>query len=172
MPRFEYDANFVVKIRSWMAIVHNEITLVDALPRPLAVVRVTTVLSRWPGEFMKALDKVYAAVKAGKLEQNGHNVMVYRPRADGLVDIECGIDVSTRFEGLGEVVYSETPAGPAAKTAHIGPYQQLGMSHKAIAEWCRENGHSLTGTCWEIYGDWEQDPAKLRTDLFHLLEKS
>jgi hypothetical protein len=28
-----------------------------------------------------------------------------------------------------------------------------------------------TETCWEIYGDWDEDPAKLRTDIFHLLRQ-
>jgi hypothetical protein len=52
-----------------------------APPRPIAVVRVTTVLSRWPREFMHALDKVYDAAKSGHVQQqNGQNVMVYCPR--------------------------------------------------------------------------------------------
>jgi effector-binding domain-containing protein len=95
--------------------------------------------------------------------------MVYRPRKDGQVDIECGVEVAAGFEGLGEVLYSETPGGLAATIAHIGPYEDLGVSHRAIVEWSRKNGHHLTGTCWEIYGDWYEDTAQLRTDLFHLL---
>ena len=148
---------------------HREIALVEVRPRPIAVVRVTTVLSTWPREFMKTLDKVYEAVRAGKVKQSGQNVMVYRPRKDGQVDIECGVEVAAEFEKTGEVIYSETPAGLAATTPHIGPYQELGVSHRAIVDWSRRNGHHLTGTCWEIYGDWEEDTAKLRTDLFHLL---
>jgi effector-binding domain-containing protein len=54
-------------------------------------------------------------------------------------------------------------------TAHIGPYEQLRISHAAVIEWGRQNGYRLTGTCWEIYGDWNDDPAKLRTDIFHLV---
>jgi effector-binding domain-containing protein len=54
---------------------------------------------------------------------------------------------------------------------NVGPYAQLGESHAAIAAWSRQNGHRLTGICWEIYGDWSDDPSKLRTDLFHLLRR-
>jgi effector-binding domain-containing protein len=146
----------------------TEILLIEAKPRPIAVVRVTTVLSKWPREFRHSLDKVYAAVKAGHVRQNGHNVMVYHPREDGRVDIECGIDVEKEFDPVGEVVYSETPSGLAITTAHMGPYGELGTSHQAVVEWSRRNGHRLTGTCWEIYGDWREDPAQLRTDIFHL----
>ena len=149
----------------------SHISIVDASPSPIAVVRVTTLLSTWPREFMHTLDKVYAAVKAGHVRQSGQNVMVYRPRDSRLVDIECGVETPARFEPIGEVVYSETPSGLAVSTAHIGPYQQLGMSHNAVIDWSRQNGHPLTGTCWEIYGDWNEDPSKLRTDIFHLVHR-
>ena len=149
----------------------GEITVIETHPRPLAAVRVTAELSKWPSQFRKSLDKVYAASSAGEVRQSGHNVMVYYPRLDGQVDIECGIEVAAKFEPCGEVVYCETPGGVAVTAAHIGPYQELGASHRAIVDWCRQRGHKLNGTYWEIYGDWENDPAKLRTDLFHSLAR-
>jgi effector-binding domain-containing protein len=118
---------------------------------------------------MHTLDKVYDAVKAGHVRQNGQNVMVYHSREDGRVDIECGVETEARFEPVGEVVYCETPSGTTVTTAHIGPYQELGTSHNAVVRWSRVNGYQLTGTCWEVYGDWNNDPAKLRTDIFHLV---
>ncbi len=149
----------------------GEIAIVTAKPRPIAVVRVTTVISKWPSQFMRELDKVYYAVKAGRVRQSGHNVMVYRPRPDGQVDIECGIETDARFETAGEVVYSETPSGSAVTIAHIGPYQRLGESHNAVVQWSRANGQQLTGICWEIYGDWNEDESQLRTDIFHLMQR-
>jgi effector-binding domain-containing protein len=147
----------------------DEISIVDASPRPIAVVRVTTEISKWPGQFRSALDKVYRAIQAGHLLQNGQNVMVYYPRADGLVDIECGVETERRFEPAGEVVYHETPSGAAVTTAHIGSYERLGTSHAAVREWSRKNGYQLSGICWEVYGDWNADVTKLRTDIFHLV---
>jgi effector-binding domain-containing protein len=147
----------------------EEISVVDAGPRPLAVVRVTTFPSRWPSEFMKSLDKVYKAKRDGKIKQIGHNVMVYYPRGDNQVDIECGIEVPAAFDCYGEVFYSETPSGPTATITHVGPYHELGRSHKAIQDWIRQNNHQPTGICWEIYGDWHEDPTQLRTDIFHQL---
>ena len=129
------------------------------------------MLSKWPSQFRHTLDKVYDAVKAGRVRQSGHNVMVYRPRDDRLVDIECGIETEARFGPVGEVVYSETPSGLAVATAHIGPYEQLGIGHDAVIGWSRQNGYRPTGICWEIYGDWTEDPAKLRTDIFHLVRR-
>ena len=147
----------------------RQIVLIDAQPRRLAAVRVTALPSKWPSQFRTALDKVYDAVRAGRVRQSGHNVMVYRQRGDGQVDIECGVETDAKFENTGEVVYCETPAGRAATTPHIGPYEHIGASHRVIVEWSRKNDHRLAGVCWEIYGDWDADPLKLRTDIFHLL---
>ena len=69
------------------------------------------------------------------------------------------------------MVYSETPSGLAVATAHIGPYEQLRISHDAVVEWSQQNGYRLSGICWEIYGDWDDDAAKLRTDIFHLMRR-
>ena len=82
------------------------------------------------------------------------------------------MQVATKFESIGEVVYSEIPGGTAATLVHIGPYGQLKASHLAVIEWSRKNGHRLAGVSWEIYGDWDDDSTKLRTDIFHLLEPS
>jgi effector-binding domain-containing protein len=146
------------------------IHVINAVPRPLAVVRVTTLLSRWPAEFRKSLDQVYAALKTGAFRQSGHNVMIYRNRHDGLVDIECGIEIENRFEPAGEALYSETPSGLAVTATHIGTYEKLGSSYRALEDWSSANGRQLTKTCWEIYGDWESDPANLRTEIFLLVQ--
>jgi effector-binding domain-containing protein len=43
-------------------------------------------------------------------------------------------------------------------------------AHEAIHQWARENERRLTGTSWEVYGHWSDDPAKLRTDIYYLIE--
>lgn len=147
----------------------REVGVVDAVPHPFAAVRVSTVLARWPGEFGAALGKVYEALRASEIKHLGLNIMVYRPRPDGMVDIECGVEVAGRFEGRGEVFYCETPAGRAVTMAHMGPYGKLGESYDAMNRWSRENGCRLSGVCWELYGHWNDDWAKVRTDLFLML---
>jgi effector-binding domain-containing protein len=148
----------------------RDVVVVQVEPSPIAAVCLRTTLAKWPTQFGKVLGIVYEAVHAGKVQQDGQNVMIYRPAGGDQVDIECGVQVAMRFENLGEVVCCETPGGTAATLAHIGPYSQLRASHRAIFEWGRENGRPLSGVCWEIYGDWNNDPAQLRTDIFHLLE--
>jgi len=88
--------------------------------------------------------------------------------------VEVGAEVTERFAGNDRVHCSQLPAGCVATTTHFGPYAHLGEAHSQIRQWCAEHGHQLSGVCWEIYGHWEEswnaEPAKIRTDVFHLLE--
>lgn len=49
----------------------------------------------------------------------------------------------------------------------MGPYSDL--PHGALRQWCEDNGHKIARPSWELYGDWSDDPAELRTDLYYLL---
>jgi effector-binding domain-containing protein len=103
------------------------------------------------------------------LRTDGHNVAIYwEDRGAG--DIEAGIQVVEPFEGDTAVVCSATPAGIVARTVHFGPYSELGPAHEAVREWCRQNQREFAQPFWEIYGDWEDDPTKLRTDVLYLLK--
>ena len=143
----------------------------DVQARPFAAVAVTTRISLWPQQFGQSLDKVWKEIRAGRIKKAGHNVMVYRHRDDGLVDIECGVETRSRFDSIGEVVLRETPAGLAVTATHVGPYQELSASWDAVAQWARAHAFAATNTCWEIYGDWNEDPAKLETELFLLVKR-
>jgi hypothetical protein len=39
----------------------------------------------------------------------------------------------------------------------------------ALERWCAASGRAPAGTRWEVYGDWEEDPAKRQTDVYFLL---
>ena len=98
----------------------------------------------------------------------GRNVAVYR---DGSIRLEVGVELAVPFEEDNGVARSATPAGPTAFVTHIGPYDQLGLAHSAVRNWCTSNGHRLAGPNWEIYGHWQAEwnanPSKIRTDIFY-----
>jgi effector-binding domain-containing protein len=81
-----------------------------------------------------------------------------------------GVQVTRTFEPAGGVVPSNLPHGRAARIIYVGDYPSLGEAHDAIARWCRTNGHIPSCTRWEVYGDWDEDPAKLQTAVPWLLE--
>jgi effector-binding domain-containing protein len=58
-----------------------------------------------------------------------------------------------------------------ATTIHLGPYGRLGQAHEAIRDWCSAHVLKIVGPFWEVYDHWNDDPAKLRTDVFYLLDE-
>ena len=100
------------------------------------------------------------------LLQPGRHVAVY---LDGAINLECGAEVGQRFEGSGRIICSATPGGKAATTRHVGDYARLGNAHTAIRDWCAARDCALAGPNWEIYGHWNDDPAKVYTDVCYLL---
>jgi effector-binding domain-containing protein len=147
--------------------------VVTVAPRLVAVVRRQVAVGQVSKHIISWFDLVYAQVRAGKVRQQGHNVALYRPASTaGMLDVECGVEVGARFEAAGEVVCSEIPGGRVIHSIHIGPYHLLGQTYDAAASFARREGLRQTGVNWEIYGDWNEDPARLRTDVFQLLEPS
>ncbi len=106
-------------------------------------------------------------VRSSSLPHPGRNLALY---LDDEIHLEVGVEVFEPFEGDERVSSSSTPAGTVATTVHMGAYDRLHEAHVAIRQWCSENGHTLAGPNWEVYGHWDDDPAKLRTDVFYLLE--
>jgi effector-binding domain-containing protein len=85
------------------------------------------------------------------------------------MNIDFGVQVARPFEREGNVQCVETPAGEVARTVHVGPYDQLGNAHNAIHAWCATNSRKIARASWEIYGDWNNDPALLETTIKYLL---
>lgn len=138
-------------------------------PRALASVHARMAVRDVPAQFRSSLDQVYAAAKRHAIALDGQNVFVYRAGPTPLADIEFGVGVREPFAPVGRVVQSSVPGGEVATTTHWGDYAALGAAHDAVVTWCRENGRALAGVSWEVYGHWNDVPAKRRTDVFHLL---
>jgi hypothetical protein len=151
-----------------------EILVSNALPRPLAAVRRTVTQAEIPGLIQGLLGEVWHFLGEQKVKSTGHNVALYRLVSgrgpDMRLDSWFGVEVHETIPLSEHVVATATPAGPVASTVHWGQYSALGEAHAAFHDWCQANGRRLTGTSWEVYGDWSDDWAKVRTDVFYQLE--
>jgi GyrI-like small molecule binding domain len=139
--------------------------------RPLAVVRRRAASHEISKVVPDACGAVWNVVRAQKIPGAGRHVALY---LDGQINLEVGVELDAPFGGFGEVVGSATPAGAVATAVHIGPYGRLHETHQAIRQWCVNHGYTLAGPNWEIYGhwqnEWNNDPAKIRTDVYYLLK--
>jgi effector-binding domain-containing protein len=143
-----------------------EVSLRTTVESPTAVVAQATTWEEFPGLWGSLLDEVYSFLRGGGATQSGHNVMLYR---DDVPNVEVGVQVAGTFVPSGRVVPSALPAGQVATTIHRGPYDGLHAAHRAIRAWCAAHGHELTGTRWEIYGDWRDNPQELETEINYLI---
>jgi len=100
--------------------------------------------------------------------RTGHNVVIYRDNPAALA-VDVGVEVFAGFTGHGEIKPVSTPSGEVATTAHFGEYSEMAPAYAALEQWWNGNGRRPAGVSWEVYGDWEDDPAKLRTDIYFLL---
>jgi effector-binding domain-containing protein len=149
--------------------VHYEVHNGRADPRPLAAVSAVTTRARLGADIVRLLDLVWPVLR-GQGVRTGHNVVVYRGAGGGMMTIDAGVEVFTDFGDTGDVRRIFTPSGDMATTAHYGEYADMAAAYQAIEQWCTDNGRRPAGVSWEVYGDWDDDPANRRTDIFFLLE--
>ena len=156
-----------------------EVRVSTALPRPLAAVRRTVKVADIPAVIRDELGKVWQFLGEQKVRSTGHNVAVYasaggsgtdRPGPDTLLDVWFGVEVHETIPDSDQIGAISTPAGPVVSVVHWGEYSRLGEAYDALRAWCRANGQRVTGTSWEVYGDWFDDWAKVRTDVYFQLE--
>jgi effector-binding domain-containing protein len=149
-----------------------EVRIEHADARTLAGIRVTTSGQELSSAIIGSLDRIWPTLKRqGVL--TGHNVVIYRSGDAQSLIIDVGVEVLGDFATEGDVKPTSTPSGLAAATAHYGEYSELGRAYAALERWCSDNRRQRTGVNWEVYGDWADDPAELRTDVyFGLVEEA
>jgi len=155
-----------------MAASNYQVSLEHSGPRTIAAVRARLPVQRVKAVFRDYLDQVYAAGLTGAIKLDGQNVFIYQrvPGEADSADVAFGVGTTAPFVGVGNVQPVEVPTGEVAMTTHWGDYSRLGAAHDAVVQWCRNHARRLSGTSWEVYGHWTDDPTKLRTDVYYLLD--
>jgi effector-binding domain-containing protein len=147
----------------------SEVQVAHVGSTPLAVLRRQVRASELSTVVPEGCGVVWSFVRARQLRA-GRHVAVYW---DCTIRLEVGVELIDSFQDGGDVVRSATPAGRAASVVHFGPYNQLGMAHQAIRDWCSAHNLQLAGPNWEVYGhwlnEWNSDPSQIRTDVFYQL---
>jgi effector-binding domain-containing protein len=118
-----------------------------------------------------ALGRMYQLVGAALARQRvssaGPRFARYHAFAE-TVDLEAGMIVPAPIQPDGQVQPSTLPAGPAARTVHVGSYETLEASYAALAAWQERAGRTQNGGPWEVYvtdPSTEPDPARWRTEI-------
>ena len=139
--------------------------IVETTPTLLAMVRCKAQQRDVPQALVAGLDKIYAVLRAHGA-RSGRNVAVYIDMTDGVVTFQAGVEIDARFEQQGEVVVSATPGGRAAHVVHIGDYASMAATTMAAMQAMIAQKLPVGGLNWEVYGEFEEDPAKRRVDIY------
>jgi effector-binding domain-containing protein len=142
-----------------------DVTISEVAEQPIAAVRRKARLEELGPVFMGALDIVWGFLREHNVS-TGHNVVVY---FDQVFNMEVGVQTFSPLPASEEVQASATPGGRVAMTTHWGDYAELPLAHTAVARSIIANGLQASGLNWEVYGDWDDDPSKVRTDVYYLL---
>jgi effector-binding domain-containing protein len=114
---------------------------------------------------LRLLDGVWPVLREQGV-RTGHNVVVY---LDAAMTIEAGVEVFSPFVETADVHAYATPSGAAVTTAHFGEYSDVSAAYAAVEKWFATTTRQRTGLSWEVYGDWSDDPAQRRMDVYFLL---
>ncbi len=131
-----------------------------------AVIRQSTTWEEFPRLWASLLSEVWATARASAEIEPNRNVMLY---LDDVPNVEIGVEVATPFAAIGRVVPSSLPAGRVATTMHRGAYEEIGLAHRAIIDWCDRRGLQRTGARWEIYGHATERIADQEVEVYYLL---
>lgn len=148
------------------------ISVQTVAPLGLAAVRRRLTIPEIAGAFRPAIEALRPLLaKRPDLNSDGRIVLLYHHpvRREDVMSIDFGVHVSRPFEAEGEVFYTETPAGQAATTTHVGRYEALRDAHDAIHAWREGAGRGFDGLSWEIYGAFNADPALNETQIMYRL---
>lgn len=139
---------------------------------PTAVIAAPTTPNDLARTIGRLIDPVRAFIRSTGLPA-GHNIVFYEGDVQDAAGttIEVGVVVDRRFTETSPtgVRCSELPAGKVARTVHLGHYHRISEAHTAVRRWCAEQGETLVGPSWEIYGDWTDDPRQLESHVLYLL---
>jgi AraC family transcriptional regulator len=144
-----------------------EIEKKELAAQPVLVARRRVKRSEIATAITEVLPHVFQYAQQHGIALSGHPFTRYKEMGAGLITIEPGIRVagplpaeaaaSRQVAATGGVVEDVLPAGPAAVTTHMGPYDTLSEAYAAIETWMEAEGQAAAGAPWESY---ITDPAE------------
>jgi effector-binding domain-containing protein len=147
----------------------GDFQIIDLAEQRTATRRASLPMDELKGFFDQAYEAIWSVVQAQGLSVTGPPFAAYHGMPGEVVDVEAGFPVTGDVADSDGVGASTLPACRAAVAVHVGPYEGLGDTWEALAQWAREQGLEPAGEMfWESYLSdprTEPDPASWRTQL-------
>jgi effector-binding domain-containing protein len=139
-------------------------SIIDLEPHNGAGIEMFTPWQDMRANIQKLFNRVYApgALTPG----HGHNFIFYRDSTKEGVTMLAGVLDRQPGGADPEVKIAHIPGGRVITAAHWGDYGQMKSTYDVLEAEIRAKGVKRIPRSLEIYGDWFDDPAKVRTDLY------
>lgn len=142
----------------------SEPHIVDLEPQHGAGIEMFTAWQDAGPNIRKTFDRLYepGAMAPG----HGHNFILYSNETKAGATMLIGVLDRAPGGADPDVKAAHIPGGRAITAAHIGDYGQMRSTYDVLHAAVKAKGLRRAPMSLEIYGDWSDDPAKVRTDLY------
>ena len=137
--------------------------IIDLEPHNGAGIEMFTTWTDMRANIQKLFGRVYApgALAPG----HGHNFILYRDNTREGITMTVGVLDRKPGGADPEVKVAHIPGGRVITATHWGDYGQMKSTYDVMEAEIRAKGLKRLPKSLEIYGDWSDDPTKVRTDL-------
>ena len=142
--------------------------IVQLPARRAAVMHAEASSSELPETFARIFPAVHAALTEQGVTDMGHVISVYHSMDAEQMSLSAGIEIGEGVEPGAPLELLELPACDAVKADHIGPYDQLHLTHEAVWQYVQEIGRAPMGGPTERYitdPQAEPDASKWHTEI-------
>lgn len=139
---------------------------IQTLPDRVAmVVERTTPTSELGVTLGQDLPEVYNFLVKNHVSPLSAPIVQYLSYSESETHYRAGFVVAASLPADGSVTATTLPGGKHAVATHVGPYEELGVTYKAMMDWCSLNDYVPEGASVEEYIDdpTTTPPAALRT---------
>lgn len=142
----------------------SDAQIIDLEPLTGAGIEVYAKWSDLASTIRAAFDRLY---KPGALAPgHGHNIILYANEAKEGATLTIGVlDRQPGGADL-DVKPAHIPGGRVITAAHMGDYAKMKDTYDVLHAEVKAKGLRRIPMSLEVYGDWDDDPAKVRTDLY------
>jgi hypothetical protein len=136
-------------------------------PFPLDIFGFSAIAANkdYAGTAFRLMDKMWQVVRSNNLKNKGLNVWIYEPDEKVFAGVELN-DIPKPGTGLEQ---KKLVLEKYAYYKHIGSYNFLKQTGKAMADELKKKGFEVVLPYIEIYGHWTTDETKLETELLMCL---
>jgi effector-binding domain-containing protein len=123
-----------------------ELTILE--PGPAASIRAQIAMAELPAFFGSAFGEL-AACAADNIA--GPPFAIYHSFDPARIDVEAVMPVRSPVTPRGRVKLVVLEGGPAVQVRHLGPYDELHLTHSTIERWIAANHRAKSGPVREVY---------------------